>query len=721
MAEVIKVPPELQELLFRAIDELEQAAEQRRPVQVDELFRQHPALRSHSVCARELVYNEYVVRGRLGQRPSQAEYLERYPDLAEPLRRLFLLEEIYSSVADDEEPDLPGSGNEESEQGLNRRTDFNIRIPDSVDLFGKYRLIRELGRGGMGVVYLAENVHLGKKVALKLLSHSCKHDQLVKARFLREMLAIGSLNHPHVVQALDAGEVDGTLFLALEYLEGADLNEVVLQMGSLPIPDACEIVRQAAAGLQHAHEAQLVHRDLKPSNIFLTKSGVVKILDLGLARLTSQQQGTEISTAGQVLGTVDYMAPEQAADVRQADIRSDLYSLGCSFYKLLTGAPPYSESQSVHKKLELHARAPIPDVTRDRSDVPGEIVRMLERLLAKSPANRFASPAELIKAITPFCEGADLQALAADVKELLTRPDAASRTSGVGQSDSGSTDVRTNVEVRPPASTRSRPETPAGSKSRDPDSAAGGAGWNRKTYVLSSLLMLGAIVPVAGLLMPATGIPQGSLIIEALDEPLSMTIEDVSTENAETLFRNVDQRKFLLSTGKDFRLTIVDPQTKVEMFKSTFRVNAQEPVRFDLQELHRTFLPTDVPPDDLPHTGSGTANSDEFPTIWTLLDSLEPMVLSQLNRSAAGNVCVGEIRVPQGVGDLDAREIAKGLRTRLKADGMKCVDVEDVPDATIEGQISVRDGVGWLRLFIYNQDGVKLPECSGMFSLNTRR
>ena len=160
------------------------------------------------------------------------------------------------------------------------------------------------------------------------------------------MKAVGKLSHVNIVGAHDAGEIDGTHFLVMEYVDGLDLSNIARRLGQLPIPDACELVRQAATGLQHAYKHELVHRDIKPSNLMLTPEGQVKILDLGLALLDGTSgENNELTSTGQMMGTLDYMAPEQGMDSHTVDIRADVYSLGATLYKLLTGTAPFAGTQ----------------------------------------------------------------------------------------------------------------------------------------------------------------------------------------------------------------------------------------------------------------------------------------------------------------------------------------------------------------------------------------
>jgi serine/threonine protein kinase len=289
---------------------------------------------------------------------------------------------------------------------------------------GEYELLAELGSGGMGTVYRARHTRLDKTVALKILAPGSLFDDEVVARFDREMKAVGRLNHPNIVQAHDAGEIGGTRFLVMEYVDGVSLSTLIDAGGPLPVAAACELIRQAAVGLDHAHRQGLVHRDIKPSNLMLDSHGQVKILDFGLAMFQpGQLAGVErITASGQAMGTIDYMAPEQAESSRTVDIRADLYSLGCTLYKLLSGHAPFSgpKYQDPLNKVMAHAREPVPPIRKVRPDVPAELAAVLDRLLAKDPAGRFAAPAELVEAIGPLAGGGDLRALLARARKSPT-------------------------------------------------------------------------------------------------------------------------------------------------------------------------------------------------------------------------------------------------------------------------------------------------------------
>jgi serine/threonine protein kinase len=285
---------------------------------------------------------------------------------------------------------------------------------------GPYRILDRLGEGGMGQVYKAQHRRMSRIVALKVIRKEKLNSPETVKRFLQEVQAAAQLVHPNIVLAYDAGNVGSTHFLSMEYVEGTDLARYVKQNGPLPVEQACDYVRQAALGLQHAHEHGLVHRDIKPHNLLLavsrpsvaevsatsatdkretTSRGVVKILDMGLARWHGAPERDRAKTQlGAVIGTPDYLAPEQAVDSRSADIRADLYSLGCTLYYLLTGHAPY-EAETLAQLLLKHQMEPPTPLEQRRPDVPPAVLAIVRKLMAKRPEDRFQTPAELAAAL----------------------------------------------------------------------------------------------------------------------------------------------------------------------------------------------------------------------------------------------------------------------------------------------------------------------------------
>ena len=297
--------------------------------------------------------------------------------------------------------------------------------PRAPQRLGEYELLRAIGRGGMGLVYLGRHVRLQRHVAVKVLPRLELADESAIVRMQRESAAAGRVRHPNIVYATDAGECEGVHYLVMEYVAGVDLSKLVAALGPLPAPEACEIIRQAALGLNHIAQCGLVHRDLKPSNVMLDDEGTVKILDLGLARVHHNTlEDSEPTQAGYLLGTADYIAPEQIDSPHDADVRSDLYSLGCTFHKLLAGSAPFSgpDQNSVSRKVEAHRHAPPPAIRTLRPDVPEAVEQVLLSLLAKRPDDRCQSPQELAELLAPHAEGADLAALVKRVREQV-QPD----------------------------------------------------------------------------------------------------------------------------------------------------------------------------------------------------------------------------------------------------------------------------------------------------------
>ncbi|QDT89238.1 serine/threonine protein kinase [Gimesia algae] len=271
----------------------------------------------------------------------------------------------------------------------------SARVP-KLETLGKYKIEKEIGAGGMGAVFLARDTRLNRLAALKILPRDKAENPVLVKRFKAEGQAAAHLRHENIVSVYDAGEEDGYLYIALEYVEGTDLHNLINKRKRIPIRRSLEIITQVTEALSHAYQQGIVHRDIKPANILIRLDGVVKLTDLGLARSIDDNTETSITRAGTTVGTVDYMAPEQARDSKAADIRSDIYSLGCTWYHMLTGRAPFSEG-SLTNKLAAHATTPPPDPRELNDRVPEGIVAIIHRMMAKPQADRYQTPAELLE------------------------------------------------------------------------------------------------------------------------------------------------------------------------------------------------------------------------------------------------------------------------------------------------------------------------------------
>jgi serine/threonine protein kinase len=299
------------------------------------------------------------------------------------------------------------------------RPDVNAHPEDRVpSQLGPYDILGRLGRGGMGTVYKARHRELDKVVAVKVLSTA---SQQAVARFRTEMKAVGRLDHPNIVAAHDAGQVGDMHYLVMDFVEGLDLARLAERAGPLSVADACELARQAAVGLRHAHDRGLVHRDVKPSNLMLARGGV-KVLDLGLARMRGPGPAEGATASGVLLGTADYVAPEQIGQAQTADGRADVYGLGATLYFLLAGVPPFGGEghPSWIDKLRAHREEPVPPLRERRAEVPPALAALVGAMLAKAPADRPASMAEVAESLRPFAAGADLPALLARAGQATT-------------------------------------------------------------------------------------------------------------------------------------------------------------------------------------------------------------------------------------------------------------------------------------------------------------
>ncbi|MDX1943848.1 MAG: serine/threonine-protein kinase [Pirellulaceae bacterium] len=264
---------------------------------------------------------------------------------------------------------------------------------------GKYKLLRHIGSGGMSSVYLAEHTLMHRQRAIKVLPKARVNDSSYLARFHLEAQATASLDHPNIVRAYDVDNDGDTHFMVMEFIQGRDLQSIVKHDGPLPLDLACNYIAQAAEGLLHAHEATLIHRDVKPANLLVDSKGVVKILDLGLALFSDNDQASlTVAHNENVLGTADYLSPEQAVNSHKVDLRADIYSLGCTLYFLLTGHPPFPDGSLAQRIMKHQTQLP-EDIRKERGDCPRDLVDICFRMMQKRPEKRYANMREVADAL----------------------------------------------------------------------------------------------------------------------------------------------------------------------------------------------------------------------------------------------------------------------------------------------------------------------------------
>lgn len=268
-------------------------------------------------------------------------------------------------------------------------------------ILGKYKLLRMLGKGGMSSVYLAEHILMRARRAIKVLPKNRVQDATYLDRFRTEARAAAKLDDPNIIHTYDIDEYEGQHYLVMEYVEGQDLHQLVKEHGPLDYLVAADYIAQVARGLSHAHAMGLVHRDIKPANCLVDKNKVVKLLDMGLARIIDDEASLTLDNNENVLGTADYLAPEQALNSHKADARSDIYSLGCTFYFLLTGHPPFPEG-SISERLLKHQVERAPSILKDRPDAPPILVHICETMMAKKPHDRYQSAEDVAQRLAEW-------------------------------------------------------------------------------------------------------------------------------------------------------------------------------------------------------------------------------------------------------------------------------------------------------------------------------
>ena len=398
-----------------------------------------------------------------------------------------------------------------------------------------YELLEPLGHGGMGTVYKAVHARLQRPVAIKLLPSRRLRDPDAVARFEREMKAIGRLNHPAIVRATDAGDADGTHFLVMDYVDGIDLSQLIKLTGPLDVASACEVIRQAAIGLHYAHDQGLIHRDVKPSNLMMEvtskdgqgnstrdKTATVKLLDLGLALFGAASEAVdELTTVGQLMGTLDYMAPEQADDSHDVDARADVYSLGATMFKLLTGTAPYetSERRTPLQKMKALATVDSPSVKTRQAALPDDVAAIVDRMLLRDPALRFQTAAEVAQAVAPFCGGHRLAELT--LQAMQQRSHHTPRDEPLSRPMDSSKPARNQTE----AAIAVMPKAVAVIKNVSMAARETSAVWPPRRLITRSVMAtLGILLVIAAVILIRIKTDTGTLIIECASSDLPVEI-----------------------------------------------------------------------------------------------------------------------------------------------------------------------------------------------------
>jgi serine/threonine protein kinase len=339
-------------------------------------------------------------------------------------------------------------------------------------LIGKYRVLERIGSGGMGSVYLCEHKFMRRRVAVKVLPTAKAQDPPSLERFYREARAVAALDHPNIVHAYDIDQDENLHFLVMEYVDGANLQELVRRSGPMDPVRAAHYIAQAALGLGHAFERGLIHRDIKPGNLLVDRCGTVKVLDMGLARFFNDKEDVLTKKYDEnVLGTADYVAPEQAVDSHDVDVRADIYSLGATFYFLLTGRTPFGEG-TVAQKLIWHQSRQPRRLAEVRPNLPPGLAEVVQKMMAKDPAQRYRTPQEIAEALAPWT-GTPIPPPA---EAEMPRLSAAALGDSPTVAPSLRTAPRKSWEITPPPTTRSKPPPPSagGNGGRTPPPLRGG-------------------------------------------------------------------------------------------------------------------------------------------------------------------------------------------------------------------------------------------------------